>query len=443
MSGKFYAKLRTSVKRSRKLNWSAIAIFPALVFMVVGGVQANSNGAHDPGVRGGPPGAGTPIAGLTPNELTFFSAGLTNFEEIDSVTGSVPNTGNGLGPRFNGEGCAQCHAQPATGGTSPFTNPQVAAATDQGATNQVPFFISISGPIREARFPYLPNGQPDGGVHNLFTITGRTDAPGCNIQQPNFAQAQQQNNLIFRIPTPVFGDGLIEEISDATITANMNSNLQQKRSPGNFRTSRIPAPMMARLPALAGRRRTNRWECLPAKPITWKSVSPTKCSPPSAIRRQAANSTPRRKTARTSIWMARNCPATSSASRPSSGCWTSRSRVLAPPQLSVARRISRRSAALCVTRNRCRRDNRPLPGSAMCRQTCFPTCYSITWDRVSPTMSAKAPRAAISSAPLRCGDWGSASSFSMMAGAQIWCRPFKPTAVTAIVSIRALRPTVW
>lgn len=232
MSGKFYAKVRTSAKRSRKLNWSAIAIFPALVFMVVNGVQANSNGAHDPGVRGGPPGAGTPIAGLTPNQLAFFSAGLTNFEVIDSVTGIIPNTGNGLGPRFNGEGCAQCHAQPATGGTSPSTNPQVAAATDQGATNQVPFFISISGPIREARFPYLSNGQPDGGVHDLYTITGRTDAPGCNIQQPNFAQAQQQNNLIFRIPTPVFGDGLIEEISDATITANMNSNLQQKRSLG-------------------------------------------------------------------------------------------------------------------------------------------------------------------------------------------------------------------
>jgi len=231
MSEKFYAKVRTSMKRSHKRHWSTIALFPALVFLVVGGVQAN-NGAHDPGVRGGAPGAGTPIAGLTTSELAFFNAGLTNFEEIDSVTGSVPNTGNGLGPRFNGEGCAQCHAQPTTGGTSPSTNPQVAAATDQGATNQVPFFISINGPIREARFPYLPNGQPDGGVHDLYTITGRTDAPGCNIQQPNFAQAEQQNNLIFRIPTPVFGDGLIEEISDATITANMNSNLQQKRSLG-------------------------------------------------------------------------------------------------------------------------------------------------------------------------------------------------------------------
>jgi len=213
---------------ARKSHWFVLAIVPALVLMYVGGVVEANNGARDPGVRSGPPGAGTPIAGLSTNELSFFNAGLTNFEEVDSVSGTIANTGTGLGPRFNGEGCAQCHAQPATGGTSPTVNPQVAAATDQGATNRVPFFITINGPVREARFPYLPNGQPDGGVHDLYTITGRTDAPGCSIQQPNFAQAQQQNNLIFRIPTPVFGDGLIEEIADATIIANMNSNQQQK-----------------------------------------------------------------------------------------------------------------------------------------------------------------------------------------------------------------------
>ena len=232
MSVKFPCNVRTFFQRSRKRNWSLFFLIPALALMFVGGVEANSGGAQDPGVRGGPPGAGTPIAGLTSGQLAFFNAGLTNFAEIDSVTGTIPNTGNGLGPRYNGEGCAQCHAQPATGGTSPSTNPQVAAATDQGATNQVPSFVTINGPIREARFPYLPSGQPDGGVHNLYTITGRTDAPGCDIQQPNFAQAQQQGNLIFRIPTPLFGTGLMEEISDATIIANMNSNLQQKHSLG-------------------------------------------------------------------------------------------------------------------------------------------------------------------------------------------------------------------
>lgn len=183
-------------------------------------------------MRGGAAGAGTPVAGLSSNQLAFFNAGLTNFELIDSVTGSIGGTGSGLGPRFNAESCAQCHAQPATGGTSPSTNPQIADATDQGADNQVPSFITLNGPVREARFPYTFNGQVDGGVHDLFTITGRTDASGCNISQPNFNEAAQLGDLIFRIPTPVFGGGLIEGISDATILANMSSNQQQKRSLG-------------------------------------------------------------------------------------------------------------------------------------------------------------------------------------------------------------------
>ncbi len=196
------------------------------------GTPQNNGRASDPGVRGGAPGAGSPIAGLTSNQLAFFSAGQAEFNEIDSVTGSVAGTGKGLGPRFNAEGCAQCHAQPFTGGTSPATNPQLAVATDQGAANQVPSFITSNGPIREARFPLTFSGQVDGGVHALFVVTGRTDAPGCSIQQDNFARAAQLGDLIFRIPTPVFGDGLIEEITDAAILANQASNHQQKHNLG-------------------------------------------------------------------------------------------------------------------------------------------------------------------------------------------------------------------
>lgn len=206
---------------------TALAL-PVLIFAVVAGLQGASSphGATDPGVRGGAPGAGTPIAGLTTNELSFFTSGVTTFNEVDSVSG-------GLGPRFNAEGCAQCHAQPAVGGTSPFVNPQVADATDQGATNRVPSFITLNGPVREARFPYtLDLRHVDGGVHALFTISGRTDAPGCNISQDNFSQAAQEGDLIFRIPTPVFGGGLIEMITDASIIANMNANQTQKHNLG-------------------------------------------------------------------------------------------------------------------------------------------------------------------------------------------------------------------
>ena len=58
-----------------------------------------------------------------------------------------------------------------------------------------------------ARGPFIRNsdGSLDGGVHGLYTIAGRTDAPGCRLAQPNFAAQLAFNNVIFRIPTPIFG----------------------------------------------------------------------------------------------------------------------------------------------------------------------------------------------------------------------------------------------
>src|SRR5262249_1718323 len=133
---------------------------------------------------------------------------------------------------FNSDSCASCHAQPAVGGTSPFMNPQVEVASKNGATNTVPFFIASNGPVREARFKFNLDASRDGGVHDLFTITGRVDAPGCNIAQPDFVAADAAGNLIFRIPTPVFGAGLIETILDSTIVANKNANQAAKSALG-------------------------------------------------------------------------------------------------------------------------------------------------------------------------------------------------------------------
>jgi mono/diheme cytochrome c family protein len=174
---------------------------------------------HDPGVRGGPAGAGGPIAGLTAGETDMFSLVATPaFAEVDAVK-------NGLGPRFNLDSCGGCHAHPAMGGSSPANNPQFTQAVMMAPGNTIPSFIAQNGPVREARFIKNPDGSPDGGVHDVFTITGRTDNPaGCSILQPNFAQQQANNNVIFRIPTPTFGDGLIEEITDTTIKNNLASN---------------------------------------------------------------------------------------------------------------------------------------------------------------------------------------------------------------------------
>ena len=179
--------------------------------------------ARDPGVRGGAAGAGAPIAGLTTTELAFFNAGKDDFAEEEAAA-------DGLGPTMNLGSCGGCHLQPALGGTSPPVNPQVAFATKNGAGNTVPSFITLNGPVREARFVRNPDGTPDGGVHDLFTIAGRADGPGCKLAQPDFEKELARRNVIFRIPTPVFGAGLIEQIPDNVILANQAADAPMKRS---------------------------------------------------------------------------------------------------------------------------------------------------------------------------------------------------------------------
>jgi CxxC motif-containing protein (DUF1111 family) len=208
------------------------ALFLMLLFPLLSFAQV------DPGVRGGGAAAGGPLASVAANNptniLNFFNQGKGAFLEVDSVSGTIEE-GKGLGPRYNSRSCAACHAAPATGGTAPAVNPQIGDATADGATNTIPSFITSTGPVREARFPFFfdANGNPDtsrpnGGVEDLYTIKGRTDAPGCTFStgqgQPSFAQAQNTGNVIFRIPTPTFGSGLIENIEESTLLQNLANN---------------------------------------------------------------------------------------------------------------------------------------------------------------------------------------------------------------------------
>jgi CxxC motif-containing protein (DUF1111 family) len=213
--------------------------------------------AQDTGPRAGSVDAGKPVEGLSADQERFFMNGQTRFKEVDSVSGNMDQeAGVGLGPTFNSNQCSSCHSQPAVGGSSPSQNafpfighnPQVAVATLHNASNRLPFFIALDGPVREARFKFAVNPDGtlsnvrDGGVHDLFTIMGRTDATNakgtngrlqtCQLDQPNFEKAQDVNNLSLRIPTPVFGAGLIENIDEDTILDNMTANGEAKRALG-------------------------------------------------------------------------------------------------------------------------------------------------------------------------------------------------------------------
>src|SRR5258708_1935906 len=216
----------------RVIRFVSVSIFVA-VLLVAGAAFAQT----DPGVRSTTGvNAGQPFASVTANanDLAFFQTGLAQFNEHQTVTGDNP----GLGPRFNLDSCGACHSQPAPGGSSPAAaifpnvgpNPQsqvIANAVVSGNTNTIPFFILANGPVRETRFPFFFNANgtanvnaPNGGVETIFTVSGRADAGACSLGQPSFAAAAAANNLIFRIPTPLFGAGLMGNIADSTLLNN-------------------------------------------------------------------------------------------------------------------------------------------------------------------------------------------------------------------------------
>jgi CxxC motif-containing protein (DUF1111 family) len=204
----------------KKKSWQLLFITMVISFFSLSGMpQAQFRGARDPGPREGTGFAGMALDGLTTEQIAMFNAGLDEFSEEDTVA-------DGVGPRFNFVSCAGCHAQPAVGGTSPAVNPLFRVVGDLGfgSKNVIPSFITLNGPVREARFQFNFDGSRDGGVHALFVISGHADAGDCAIRQEDFQRQVNNNNIVFRTPTPVFGAGLIEQIQDGTIVANLSAN---------------------------------------------------------------------------------------------------------------------------------------------------------------------------------------------------------------------------
>jgi CxxC motif-containing protein (DUF1111 family) len=191
-------------------------------------------------------------------ETEIFNQSIINFTELEATcegcndrpegffTGEdifqqVLTNSAGLGARFNADSCFVCHSQPTIGGSGGFLvpNPQDAVSHRRppenpsfdliphrkGATNRVPSFIKQYGPILEARFVRKPDGTPDGGVHQLFTVVGRTDDPSipqCNasvLPPIDFEREVRNRNIAFRQPLQLFGLGLIDAIQDREILA--------------------------------------------------------------------------------------------------------------------------------------------------------------------------------------------------------------------------------
>jgi hypothetical protein len=168
---------------SVKLVGGATIWMNMLLLSLSGNAASKDPKADDPGVRAGNAGAGGPLPGISGAYYNLFVAGQAKFRQVDQVVQ------DGLGPRMNLTSCVGCHAAPATGGSSPKINPQFAFVNgaDHG-NNTLPSFITKDGPTREARFKKTnPGDMTDGGVHDLFTISGMKGAEGCVLQQPDFA----------------------------------------------------------------------------------------------------------------------------------------------------------------------------------------------------------------------------------------------------------------
>jgi len=73
----------------------------------------------------------------------------------------------------------------------------VVVAEKEGARNRIPVFVKTLGPVLQTRFRFFPDGSRDGGVHALFTISGRRDASGCQMAQPDFDRELSRANVSF------------------------------------------------------------------------------------------------------------------------------------------------------------------------------------------------------------------------------------------------------
>jgi CxxC motif-containing protein (DUF1111 family) len=132
---------------------------------------------------------GEPLPALTSEQRTAFTDGRKEFEAVETAE-------EGLGPVFNGKSCAECHAQPVIGGSSPNLEKSV---------------VVRIGTLIDGVFD--PLAQYGGSVLQRRSL--REDDPTYPMAGE---QVPPQATLVsHRITPPLFGAGLIEAIPDAQI----------------------------------------------------------------------------------------------------------------------------------------------------------------------------------------------------------------------------------
>ena len=118
------------------------------------------------------------VQSLATAEAKLFKSGREKFLQVHDVI-------HGLGPAYNGTSCAGCHNQPTIGGVGNVA-------------------VLRAGVVQHGHYELPPGGD----LVHLFSI-------GDHACQPHIPASA--NNLARRIPTPLYGAGLIEAIPDSVI----------------------------------------------------------------------------------------------------------------------------------------------------------------------------------------------------------------------------------
>ena len=114
---------------------------------------------------------GDPLPGISPREFEEFSLGLEDFREIEEAA-------EGLGPLFNGTGCASCHNVPVIGGGSPMTeiSPVILPTTQRSGVTSPP---TTAEPSPKAPSMVITERSPVVGLRVNITPAARASTMDC------------------------------------------------------------------------------------------------------------------------------------------------------------------------------------------------------------------------------------------------------------------------
>jgi len=185
-------------------NLVRLARFTVLPLPVIAALilQAQIGVPKDPGPRQGAPGEGAMIIGLTGAERELFRKGWRHLKP-SALSKAIVSCRKRKSAWAHVSTWTAVRAVTPTliRGNQPLGKPASGRCRKRRGANRIPVFVKTLGPVLQTRFRFFPDGSRDGGVHALFTISGRRDASGCQMAQPDFDRELSRANVSFRIPT--------------------------------------------------------------------------------------------------------------------------------------------------------------------------------------------------------------------------------------------------